>query len=245
MESYRLCPGNVSPGAGGGRYARRVNLSAVCALALAIGFSLPGHGQDSTTPSPSLGDVAKQAQAQKDKDKAKSNPAAQEKVFTNDDLSGGGFWIVGASATSLRTCDVAAQPGSPSPVRRKPRQGWCRIRRTAPPPRSPAEQLAQVAALLDRLDSLDRATLAKNVQGNDADFPGRDSWEDKLFAAKQAFVGQEREIMKRAKQLEAFAGLAEDPNDPLTAKELNNQLGQLINASWRSRSSATFQANRR
>jgi len=138
--------------------------------------------------SPSLGDLARQAQ--KDKEKA-NKPSA--KVITNDDVpsgSGGGL-------------GQAAQPGAAG---------------NTGAPVSPAEQLHKLESVLDQLDSLDRATLAKNaLQGNDTNFPGRDKWEVRLFAAKQTFVSQGRAMLERARQIQASAESlkgVQDPSDP-------------------------------
>jgi len=205
---------------------RSLHLFAACTLALAVGFCLPGEGQDA--PTPSLGDVARQAQAQKDKDKGK--PPAK-KVFTNDDLSSGSG--SGSSSTSPGLGNVTqpgVQPGAPG----KPAAA------AASPSTStaPSDQLEQIASLLGQLDSLDRATLAKNVlQGNDTDFPGRSAWEERLFAAKQAFVAQEHEITTKASQYQAAS--KQSPTDP-RAKSLSDQLDQLMQEA--ARSSAAFQA---
>jgi hypothetical protein len=215
---------------------------AACALVLAVNFCLAVRGQDSPAPSPapSLGDVARQAQAQKDKDKNKdkSNPPAK-KVFTNDDFPSGAG--AGSSSTNPGAGRVVLPGGQPAG-------------RTAGQPRAPgnpvaaaqanpADQLAQMGSLLGQLDSLDRATLAKNVlQGNEANFPGRAAWEEKLFAAKQLFVAQEREILTKANQFAASSkGIPDmqNANDP-RAKALSDQLDQLMQEAQRS--SAAFQA---
>jgi hypothetical protein len=209
---------------------RSLELLTPCALALAISFCLPGRAQDS--PAPSLGTVAKQAQKEKekDKDKEKGKPQAK-KVFTNDDLSSGAG--PGSSSTSPGPADVMqpAAPGNPAAAA------------SLSPAASPADQLEQMGSLLGQLDSLDRATLAKNVLGgNEANFPGRSEWEQRLFAAKQAFVAKEREIMTKASQLESSSkGLPDtpDPNDP-GAKNLNSQLDRLVQET--EQSSAAFQA---
>lgn len=84
---------------------------------------------------------------------------------------------------------------------------------------------------------------AKNVlQGDDTDFPGRAKWEAELFAAKQAFVAQGRDIMKKANHLQASAKGVQDmqnPNDP-RAKDLSNRLQQLMQEA--SSAGAAFQA---
>jgi hypothetical protein len=224
-EHWKSCFPVVLRGPEENDMPRNLQLLAAGALALGVCFCLPGHGQDS--PSPSLGDVARQAQAQKDKDKDKAKPAAK-KVFTNDDFaSGSGSGSSPTSAGSGHAVQPAAQAGAPGkPAAAAPALGSG----------SPAEQLGQLGSLLGQLDSLDRATLAKNVlQGNDTDFPGRSQWEDRLFAAKQAFVSQEREIMKKASLLEGSSKGAPDmqnQNDP--------QLDQLMQEAQQS--SAAFQA---
>ena len=181
--------------------------------ALAMLFSLQGRAQDS----PSLGDLARQAQ------KDKANAPAAKKVLTNDDLpSSSGS---SAAVPGLGRVVQPATPGKPGAAA------------------SPSEQLERMSAALNELDSVDSATLAKNVlQGSDADFPGRSQWEEKLFAAKQVFVSQGRAIMKKANQLEAQAkGVqdAENQNDP-RARDLANKLQQLVQES--AQTSAAFQA---
>jgi len=192
--------------------ARNLWLFAACALVLV--FCLPGHGQDS----PSLGDLARQAQ----KDKANANAQPMSKVITNDDIP---------SSTSFGSgpgLGRVVQPGTPG----KPGTAV-----------SPDEQLERMKSLLNELDSLDRATLAKNaLQGSETDFPGRAKWEDKLFAAKQVFVSQGRDIMKRAGQLQESAKSVQDaknPNDP-RAKDLSNRLQQLVQQAVQT--GAAFQA---
>jgi hypothetical protein len=180
--------------------SRSFRLFPTCALALV--FCLPGHAQDS----PSLGDVARQAQ------KDKSNAPAT-KVITNDDLpSGSGSSAFGLGA-GLGQIVPPGAPGKPG---------------TAP---SPLEQLARLESLLNQLDSVDRATLAKNVlQGANVDFPGRSNWEEKMFAAKQVFVAQGRDLVKRAVQIDALSKNVQDvhdTNDP-RVKDLTNRLQQLV-----------------
>ena len=198
--------------------ARSLALIAACALALAI--CAPSRAQDSPSSSPSLGDLARQAQ--KDKDKA-NKPAA--KVLTNDDLpssSGGVSSALGGGLGPMAQLPAGSKPGA------------------AP---SPAEKLAMMETLLDRVDSLDRATLVRNaLQGQDADFPGRAKWEERLFAAKQAYVAQARELLQKARQIVASAdGLkgSQDPNDP-RVKEMGARLQSLIRDAVRTDSA--FQA---
>ncbi len=94
-----------------------------------------------------------------------------------------------------------------------------------------------------KLDSLDRATLASNVlEGNTSNFPGRARWEEQLFAAKQDFVSENRDVLQKMRQLDASAeGLkdVQDPNDP-RAKSMSAKLQELMQESQHA--SAAFQA---
>ncbi len=183
---------------------RTLTLMAGCALALAA--CATAKAQDSASPTPSLGEIARQAQ----KDKA-NKPAA--KVFTNDDLtsnSGGSTGALGAGFEQFSQPSSSGKPGAPP---------------------SPAEKLAMLETVLNKLDALDRATLARNVlKDKDADFPGRERWEEKLFAAKQDYVAQGRELLQKARQIinsaESLKG-DQDPNDP-RVKELSAKLESLI-----------------
>jgi hypothetical protein len=162
--------------------------------------------------------VARRAQ----KDKA-NKPVA--KVITNDDMlstSGGISSALGAAPVP------AAQPataGKPDAVQ------------------SVAEAFQKLQSQLDQLDSMDRATLVNNVlQGNTSNFPGRARWEEKLFAAKQTFVSQSRDVIHKATQLEASAEAmkgSSDPNDP-RVKSVTAKLQQLIQESQQT--GASFQA---
>jgi hypothetical protein len=183
---------------------RTVTLVAGCALVLAV--CTAAKAQDSTSSSPSLGEIARQAQ----KDKA-NKPAA--KVLTNDDLasnSGGSPAAFGAGF------DQFSQPSSPG------KRGASL---------TPAEKLAMLDTVLNKLDSLDRTTLVRNVlKDKDVDFPGRQRWEEKLFAAKQEYVAQGRELVQKAREIinsaEGLKG-SQDPNDP-RIKELSARLESLI-----------------
>jgi len=192
--------------------SRILSLIAACMLALVV--CAPGRGQDS----PSLGDIARQAQ----KDKANKPPA---KVITNDDVSSGSGGISSALGAGL------AQPAQPGAAG-KPEAG-----------QSPLDGLDKLQSVLDQLDTLDRATLVSNVlKGNTTNFPGRTKWEEKLFAAKQTFVAQSRDVLQKARQLEATAeGMkdVQDPNDP-RAKMVAARLQQLIQESQQA--SSAFQA---
>jgi hypothetical protein len=189
----------------------RLSLIAACAVALVV--CAPGRGQDT----PSLGDLARQAQ----KDKANKPPA---KVITNDDVSSSSGGISSALGAG------AAQPAQPGAAG-KPDA-----------PQTPMDGLDKLQSVVDQLDTLDRATLVSNVlKGDTSNFPGRAKWEEKLFAAKQTFVTQCRDVLQKARQLEATAeGMkdVQDPNDP-RAKMVGAKLQQLIQESQQA--SSTFQ----
>ena len=171
----------------------RSSLSFVAAFALALTFGSPASGQDS----PSLGDLARQAQKNRDKDKA-SKPA---KVFTNDDVASGSGGMASALGGSLGQLAQTPAGGDSSASA------------------SPAERLAQLETFVEQASSLDKATLVRSVlkDKSGVDFPGRAKWEDRLYAAKQEYVAQLRELIQRAKQIVASADSlkgTQDPNDP-------------------------------
>lgn len=191
---------------------RSLSFIVVCALALVIGA--PGHGQDS----PSLGDLARQAQ----KDKANRPPV---KVITNDDMPS---HPAGPSSAPSAGLSPEAQPGvagNPGDVQ------------------SPSEGLEKLQSFVNQLDLVDRAALASNaMDGNDSNFPGRAKWEEKLFAAKQTFVSQTRDVLQKAKQLEtASEGMKDiqDQNDP-RVKSFSAKLDQLVQEAQQNR--AAFQS---
>lgn len=154
--------------------------------------------------SPSLGDLARQAQKDKEKDKA-SKPAA--KVFTNDDMPSSAG-IAGAAFGG-----GMGQAGA----------GGANL--------TPAQQLAQLDAVVNKVESLDKATLVRNVlkDKSDVNFPGRATWEQRLMAAKAVYVEQSRALLQKARQIVASADNlknAQDPNDP-RVKEIAAKLQDL------------------
>jgi hypothetical protein len=185
-------------------------LIAACALALVCGA--PGRSQDS----PSLGDLARQAQKNKDKT---SKPVA--KVITNDDMPS-------TAASTSSPLAPAAGPSSSSPSAGKPDAAG---KSDAIP--SPEESFAQLQSTLDKLDSVDRVALIKDILGNAPNFPGRAEYEEKLIAAKQTYISKCREVLQEARQLEDSAkGMkdVQDPNDP-RLKRLASKMQQLFQAS--------------
>jgi hypothetical protein len=195
---------------------RIFTLISACALVLVV--CAPGRSQDSSTSSsPSLGDIARQAQ----KDRA-GKPTA--KVITNDDVSSNSGSISAplAAGTSRAGSASGANSGSAQ---------------------TPEAGIAKLEEAVDHLGALDRATLAAEVlQGNKADFPGRAQWEEKMFTAKQTFVGQLRGLIDQATQIEAAAQAlknVQDPNDP-RVKALKERLKELMQTTVHD--TANFQA---
>ena len=197
--------------------ARNFILIASCALALAACASV--RAQDSQSSTPSLGDLARQAQKDRDKEKA-SKPSA--KVLTNDDLPSGSTG--GATALGGGFGQLALQPAAGSKPGADP---------------TPAEKLNMLETFLSQVDSMDRATLVRSVMnGKDTDFPGRAKWEDRLVAAKDAYVTQSRELIQKARQILAGADSlkgTQDPNDP-RVKEMSAKLQNLVRDAVRTES---------
>jgi hypothetical protein len=184
---------------------RRFSLAA--ALSLALLFSLPAPAQDS--PSPSLGDIARQAQ--KDKDKA-NKPAA--KVFTNEDMPSGPGGGTAALGGGLGQAAQALQ-GNASNANL-----------------TPSQKLDQIGNFLNQVESLDKTTLVQGVLGDkkDVNFPGRARWEERLYAAKETYVAQVRTVIDKARQIVSAADSLKgtrDPNDP-RVKEMSARLETLM-----------------
>jgi hypothetical protein len=144
---------------------------------------------------PSLGDVARQVR--KDKEK---NSAQPKTVITDDTMPSSkalnGLGDLGSSQAGSDGSRIATALAG----------------------------LDKAEAALDKLDPLDRATLAKAaLLDNDVDFPNRRSWEDKLYAAKQQYVSHGRELFQEMRQILADVQAMQaaqggqgklSPNDP-------------------------------
>jgi hypothetical protein len=109
---------------------------------------------------------------------------------------------------------------------------------------SPQTALAHWESFVNKVDATDRSTLVKlALQGSDADFPGRQAWEDRLITAKNIYVSQGRELIEKARQLTASAQALQNshakPDDP-QVRELTDRLKELVRQSVRS--DANFQA---
>ena len=163
--------------------------------------------QSQSQAPPSLGDIARQARKDKEKSANKSKT-----IITDDTLpsskSLSGFGDLGSSQT---VGDSAAMSKALS-------------------------RLEEAESELNKLDTLDRATLARAVlMGNDVDFPGRRNWEDRLYSEKQRYVSRERELIvevrKTAAQVESWkasqGGQKLDPNDP-RVRQLKSRVAEII-----------------
>lgn len=128
---------------------------------------------------PSLGDVARQAR--KDKEKNTTPPktvVTDENLPSGHDTGGLGLNDLGDSKTVTKPNSLEA--------------GLAGLQR------------AEFA--LSKLEPMDRATLARAVlEGNNADFPNRSNWEERLFSAKQVYVAHSRELIQQMRQLLAAA----------------------------------------
>src|SRR5580692_8519338 len=154
-------------------------------------LSAPARAQEQQQ---SLADAARQARKDKD-DKAKEKSAAKPKtVYTEDTLGGGksGSELgLGVLPTLKTTSDSGAGPAASSSAagssgNRSPSSMIPGTSGNSDPVAAAYEGIDKAEAALNRLDPMDRATLAKTaLDGNDVDFPGRRAWEEKLFANKQ------------------------------------------------------------
>src|SRR5262249_21640559 len=130
-------------------------------LVLGTFVAFPLMAQDQQPQS--LGDIARQNR--KDKEERAKSGAAPAKVFNDENMPSGG-------ASKADLAQIASPTAAPS-------------ERIAAARRS----MARGEQFLNLLDPMDRSTLASlALQGQNNDFPGRRSWEEKLFAAKQQYV---------------------------------------------------------
>jgi len=126
--------------------------------------------------SPSLGDVARQVR----KDKSKMQPKT---VITNEDMPSGA--TMGASGF-----------GQISDSKNLSGPGFV----------SASAALERFESVINKLDTMDRATLVKlSLQDKDVDFPNRSGWETRLYSAKQIYVARGRELLQEMKQVLASA----------------------------------------
>lgn len=164
--------------------------------------------------SPSLGDLAREVQ------KEKGNKPAT-KTITNDDIPS----VPGLASSGSGEVGDSRAPGKPGTSQ------------------DPPEELARLESMVNKIDSMDRAALAKAVlEGVDIDFPGRSKWEQKLYAAKLVYVSEGHELIQRAKQFTASAKSLQgnkNPDDP-RVKNLTMKFEEIVRDGVRA--DASFQA---
>jgi len=176
----------------------------------------PGSAQDQSQdqaqpqPQPSLGDVARQARKDKEKNATKAKTViTDENMPSSKGLTG----LAGDIGGSQGGVDGAAM----------------------------AKALAKVEeaeAGLRKLESLDRATLAKALLlDNDVDFPNRRAWEEKLYAAKEHYVSREGQLITELKQIVGQVQSLQsqgklDPKDP-RAQQMKTRLVEIVQDSLR------------
>jgi hypothetical protein len=181
--------------------------------------------QDPATDQPqSLGEVARQAR----RDKAAKNAAPAKTVITEDNVSAGG------DLGGLGLGDLSAPPSAGN----------------ANPLDAGRAGLSRAELALNKLEPMDRVSLARAVLGNNnVDFPNRHNWEERLFAAKQLYIARSRVLIKAMRQLlaqaESMQAQSQDgnnkvsPNDP-RVQALFQKSQQIVQAA--TQTEAEFQA---
>lgn len=185
-------------------------ISVVAALLWLALLATPGYAQDQSQdpvqpqPQPSLGDVARQAR--KDREK---NTAKPKTVITDENMSPSqgltGMGDLGGSQGGVNS-DAFAKA---------------------------LAKVEEAEAGLRKLESLDRATLAKVILlDNDVDFPNRRAWEDKLYAAKEHYVSHEGQLITELRQIvsqiQSWQSQGKlDPKDP-RAQQMKSRLVEIV-----------------
>jgi hypothetical protein len=184
-------------------------LSFLATLVCAAILCLPARAQEQQQ---SLADAARQARKDRD-DKAKDkdkNAAKPKTVYTEDTLGSGGKSSelgLGVLPTLKTTSDSGAGPAAASEAgassgNLNPSSMVPGASGNSDPVSAAYEGIDKAEAALNRLEPMDRATLAKTaLEGNNVDFPGRPAWEEKLFATKQVYVSRSRQLLKQMQGL--------------------------------------------
>jgi hypothetical protein len=146
----------------------------ILGLALGAFVALPLLAQDSQPQS--LADAARAAREAKEA-RAKSG-AAPAKSFNDDNMAHAG-------AAKLDLGQVVSGDSKASDKVAQARQ-----------------KFAEAERVLSTLDPMDKSTLAAlALQSQNVNFPGRQAWEEKLFAAKQYYVAHCRQMLREANGL--------------------------------------------
>jgi len=176
------------------------------------------QAQQSQQQPQSLGEVARQIRkAKEEKEKASGGP----KIVVNDDT------LVSSSHGGLAFGQPVDAKASASDAVANAEKQFDR-----------AEQI------LDRLDPMDKTTLARSALLNqEIDFPGRSNWEDRLYSAKQYYVSHCRDLLRQARGLvanaQALKASGTSENDPRVQELLHSALQIMHDGS---RTDADFQA---
>lgn len=183
----------------------------VAALLWLALHATPGYAQDQSQdpaqnqPQPSLADVARQARKDKEKNAAKPKTVITDENMPSSQGLSGMAGDLGSSQGGVNS-DAMARA---------------------------LAKVAEAEAGLRKLESLDRATLAKGVLlDNDVDFPNRRAWEDKLYAAKEHYVSHEGELIAEMKQIvtqvQSLQGQGKlDPKDP-RAQQMKTRIAEIV-----------------
>jgi hypothetical protein len=188
------------------------------ALLAAVPFA-PLRAQDPDQQQ-SLGDIARQARKAKE-DQAKSSAAAKA-VITEDSLPSRRAIGSASSVTADKSHATAADKFAEA-----------------------SADFDDAERSLNELEPLDRAELAKvALPGQSADFPGRQAWEDKLFAAKQNYISHGRTLLTEARQLldeiKSLSAAEKTPESKSKMQDLTLRMRQVMQDSLQTE--ANFQA---
>lgn len=203
-------------------------LSFLTALFCAAILCMPARAQEQQQ---SLADAARQARKDKsDRDKDKN--AAKPKVYTTDSLGGGNSSELsmgglptlktteGSGAGAAAASGAADSGGNLNPSSMVPGAAG-----SSDPIAAAYEGLDKAQGALNRLEPMDRATLAKAaLQSNDVDFPGRAAWEEKLYAAKQVYVSRSRQLLQQMQGLMNGAQSGAPQQDLMSRAQLLQQV---------------------
>jgi hypothetical protein len=192
-------------------------ISLLAAFAGILAPWTPAHAQEQA----SLADVARPVRKDKEKN---STPA--KRVYTEDDFGPSRRATVSTPGTHRAEAAASSPPAGASSTSGD-----------SDPMAQASMGIDRASVSLDKMEPLDRAALAKVVlEGNDVDFPNRRNWEERLFAAKQAYVarsrqvlGEMQELMTSAQSLQSSQGVASKvtPDTP-QAHELIVRAQQLL-----------------
>jgi len=215
-------------------------LSFLAALICAAILCLPAGAQEQQQ---SLADAARQARKDKDdKAKDKDKSAAKPKtVYTEDTLGGGksgselGLGVLptlkssnDSGAGSTAASGAAASSGNLSPSSMIPGAGG-----NSEPVAAAYDGIDKAEAALNRLEPMDRATLAKTaLEGNNVDFPGRRAWEEKLFATKQVYVSRSRQILQQMQGIMSSAQSGGSQQDLMSRAQTLQQAATQIESAF-------------